>query len=837
MKSSNRSKATAPRADHRNKFERSSSGSGPRGRESGRVNRLSVPQLHFEGLLGLSMCSSLVLGLWPMASNRQALDLVASVVAFTFVSLVAWRIRDLFQGHRTQFFDWDRKPQAHAKTNFVAFGEEWPDRSVENAELRLMDRLHVGTLPGLGRLVVGLLLGVGLVALFSWWPIAVKVYAVLVFWVIFRNFFLQQSLWLLMVSGAFAIYFVPRDLSSNAALSLGVLSLVLHATSLAAFSHLKLARWRDLQLTTDLDPQLGRIFRSGLKFAVVFSLLFWSVYEVESKLRQILEGRPKSASAHPPAWSKRLAQSMAEKLIPQPSHLGPHQVGQAAPDANSVMRPSGSGETNADRNQLQISQISQISGNASPSGLGSRRDSSASLEAGSRFAQGRASSSGPAGNGGARPPMSAADLEQLRRSIEAIEMLRAHAQKLPATRSGSQDLQVPQGGSVAELWSSGRGSAEMDRELSQLQKLAAQNGLSPEEFEKIQRQARAQAQAKAQSASHQQWPNSSEPDISAASSQSPTPSRPADLHRAQEQIRQLEKLSEQMRSELAQTRTQLRPLAPQSVVPNQNQNSGQSLAPASASPGQGGAPATDLPGPDSKASRGDVVDPNGAARRAAQGEKILEATAPATSPPIAQALNDARTKAKEREKAEAEHKRKVEVAQKTFELIIQVFMAIFKIALIVGGIYLVMRVLRHFRKRGHKPAVRLIQLGRKERELLRSRLMGLRRQQLRPDQEVIETYNLLLGAFDASATPRSESEPAELFAERIAQESETFSSIVSPFRQSTRTFSRTLFGEIEVPEAELNRFRDNAARVFRFFEILDGPKSTSEGRDSQVTPV
>jgi hypothetical protein len=214
----------------------------------------------------------------------------------------------------------------------------------------------------------------------------------------------------------------------------------------------------------------------------------------------------------------------------------------------------------------------------------------------------------------------------------------------------------------------------------------------------------------------------------------------------------------------------------------------------------------------------------------------LEATTPANSPPIAQALNDARTKAKEREKAEAEHKRKVEVAQKTFELMIQVFMAIFKIALIVGGIYLVMRVLRHFRKRGHKPAVRLIQLGRKERELLRSRLMGLRRQQLRPDQEVIETYNLLLGAFDASATPRSESEPAELFAERIAQEGETFSSIVSPFRQSTRTFSRTLFGEIEVPEAELNRFRDNAARVFRFFEILDVPKSTSEVRDSQVTP-
>jgi len=754
------------------------------------VDRLSAPQLQFEAYLALAMSSSLLLGLWSSAQNRRALDLVLAVVAFTFTSLVAWRIRERFQGHRTQFFDWDRKPQAHAKTNFVAFGEEWPDRSVENAELRLMDRLHVGNLSGFARLVVGLLLGFGLVAVFKWWPIPVKVFAVLCFWFIFRSFFLQQSLWLLLVSGSFATYFAPRDAGIGAWI-LCLITLIFHATSFAAFAHLKRARWRDLQLTTDLPPQPAATFKSGVQFAVLCAVLFWSVYEVDSKIREILDSRKKPDAAQvqspkPQSWQKRLAQNLAEEFVPQEvsGHLGDPS---SLPDLTSQnAKQSGSSR---DRSQST----------SQPSGANSQATSQANL-------------GGQSGLNAQIPKMSAADREQIQRTLQAVENFRAHAEQAQARTSGSRgDLQFPSGGSDLEFPQSGNGGSDFDRdlnrELGELRQLAAQNGLSPDEFAQLHKEAQAQAKSQAQ----KKWPSSATelPVASQSSAASkPTSLRPSDMKLTEKELQELRELSQSMKAELGQAKAQLGPSRGDSATPLKFQSASSSAMAASGGGGEAQTEPSSLQGGPAGAA------PSSSPKSQAGDHK------PSSSDP--QAEMQARAEAQARKaREEAEHKRRVEKAQKIFELVIDVFLAAFKLALIVGALYLLLRVLRHFRKRGPMKPVRLIQLGQKERELLRARLKGLQRQKLRPDQEIIETYNLLLGAFDASASPRAESEPAEIFAERIAQDGEVFSPIIPAFQHSTRTFSRTLYGEIEVPGTELQRFRENSARVFQFFEILD----------------
>lgn len=808
---------TSPREAHRKVAnsnrrveERSAATSTGKNRDAGRVDRLSAPQLQFEAYLALAMSSSLLLGLWSSAQNRRPLDLVLSVIALTFTSLLAWRVRERFQGHRTQFFDWDRKPQAQAKTNFVAFGEEWPDRSVENAELRLMDRLHVGNLSGFARLVVGLLFGFGLVAVFTWWPISVKVFVVLCFWFIFRSFFLQQSLWLLLVSGSFALYFAPRD-SEIGAWVFCFITLVFHATSFAAFAHLKRARWRDLQLTTDLAPQPGATFKSGVQFAALCAVLFWSAYEVDSRIREILSSRKKpdatqAQTPKPQPWQKRLAQSLAEEFVPE-------EFNRDLGDPSSIPDKASSQAATPSRPTQDGSPSLSPSFGANPQSAGS----------------------GQQGPGVQLPQMSAPDREQIQRTLQAVENFRAHAEQAQAQARASgrgQDLQIPGGGSDFEFPQSIGHAADLDRdlnrELDELRQLAAHNGLSPDEFAQLQKEAQAQAKTQAQ----KKWPPSAPESTTISQSSAAAPAnsvkpgdgfKPSDMKLTEAQLHELRQLSQSMKAELTQTKTRMANARGESATsPNSsdlkqatNENSGSNSG-SSLGSNSGANAGNSSSGHPSGTSR----DPVGATR---SGSRPAGAQPSAADP---QSESQARAHAEaEKAREKAEHKRRVEFAQKSFELVIDVLLAVFKLALIIGALYLFLRVLRHFRKRGPAKPVRLIQLGQKDRDVLRARLKGLQRQKLRPDQEIIETYNLLLGAFDASASPRAESEPAEIFAVRIAQDGDAFSPIIPAFQQSTRTFSRTLFGEIEVPGSELQRFRENSARVFQFFEIVDSASS------------
>lgn len=103
-----------------------------------------------------------------------------------------------------------------------------------------------------------------------------------------------------------------------------------------------------------------------------------------------------------------------------------------------------------------------------------------------------------------------------------------------------------------------------------------------------------------------------------------------------------------------------------------------------------------------------------------------------------------------------------------------------------------------------------------QKRKLEMALRLIRSKRLKAEEEVVETYNALLAAFEMGHYPREEWLPAEDFSSQIGQEVPV---LKEPFSGATETFSRTLYGQKPVAASDLEEFRGDVAQILGFFEV------------------
>ncbi len=168
--------------------------------------------------------------------------------------------------------------------------------------------------------------------------------------------------------------------------------------------------------------------------------------------------------------------------------------------------------------------------------------------------------------------------------------------------------------------------------------------------------------------------------------------------------------------------------------------------------------------------------------------------------------------AKSREKKIEEIKHRVKVP-----------LEVAKGVLVVIGILVVLLVISKFfssqKEEDPEKEIRRQQLTERQKKRLQSILSQIRARNLSPDQEVVETYNALLTVFELGHHPREEWLPAEDFSIQIAK---SIPPVSKEFAGATARFSKTLYGQKDIDEAELKVFREDVARILRFFQVSVG---------------
>ncbi|CAN5505693.1 hypothetical protein BH10BDE1_BH10BDE1_12930 [soil metagenome] len=191
-------------------------------------------------------------------------------------------------------------------------------------------------------------------------------------------------------------------------------------------------------------------------------------------------------------------------------------------------------------------------------------------------------------------------------------------------------------------------------------------------------------------------------------------------------------------------------------------------------------------------------EPSSDSQKASPG---ANAESPSTSP--ARAVE----KSKEREK-------KIEDLQLNLKLPIELLKGLG--FLILAGL-LVTFVARYFsRKKPQDEEVVRQELSPKQRQKLQTVLQRIRARGLSPNEEIVETYNLLLSIFEVGHHTREEWLPAEDFSKQISNSIPVLS---GPFSGATERFSCTLYGRRDVGEAELTKFRGEVSKILQFFQL------------------
>ncbi len=237
-------------------------------------------------------------------------------------------------------------------------------------------------------------------------------------------------------------------------------------------------------------------------------------------------------------------------------------------------------------------------------------------------------------------------------------------------------------------------------------------------------------------------------------------------------------------------------------------------ASATTSPGPEGSPKSESTGQEKEAiadtATGTATD-NGTAKGADRsGRAETGKPSDGGSNKVAEKTTDSKTPAKplDRESRLKEIEKKVELPLE----ITKGFLAI------IGVVVVIMVLAKYFSGRKEDPEkdIRIQQLSKRQRERLQTILQQIRAKGLSAHDEVIETYNALMAVFQAGEHRREEWLPPEEFSIQIAR---AIPALRRPFEDVTMRFSRTLYGEKSVGEDDLLLFRENVARILKFFQV------------------
>jgi hypothetical protein len=133
------------------------------------------------------------------------------------------------------------------------------------------------------------------------------------------------------------------------------------------------------------------------------------------------------------------------------------------------------------------------------------------------------------------------------------------------------------------------------------------------------------------------------------------------------------------------------------------------------------------------------------------------------------------------------------------------------LALVAFILYKLYRMLA--RQRNQNPA---FQLTVEERNSLQHELEKIQAKGLSPQQEVIETYNVMLKVFDLIELGREEGMPAKEFAKAAASR---LPRLNEPLTDTTDCFDSSLYGDQAPTSETLKRFRRSSQKIFNQFEI------------------
>ena len=115
-----------------------------------------------------------------------------------------------------------------------------------------------------------------------------------------------------------------------------------------------------------------------------------------------------------------------------------------------------------------------------------------------------------------------------------------------------------------------------------------------------------------------------------------------------------------------------------------------------------------------------------------------------------------------------------------------------------------------------KPKARSLALSQKEKQALADQLRQLQNLKLAPQEEVIETYNVVMEILDRVELGREEGVPARVHMETLSRR---LPRLAEPFINATDCFDHALYGEIEPDSKELVEFRQSTKKIFRQFDI------------------
>jgi hypothetical protein len=157
-------------------------------------------------------------------------------------------------------------------------------------------------------------------------------------------------------------------------------------------------------------------------------------------------------------------------------------------------------------------------------------------------------------------------------------------------------------------------------------------------------------------------------------------------------------------------------------------------------------------------------------------------------------------------------KRQEEI-KKELEFQVEKLTALLKALFWVG---LAILLLRYFLRKKKVSPNEIRKLTRAEIKGFHQDLLRIQKAKLRPEQEIIETYNVMLKVFDLVEMGRAECVPAQIF---VTQVSTKLPGLKNSLWTTTLCFEDVLYGENLPKPQSLKEFRRSAKTVFRGFNI------------------
>ena len=137
----------------------------------------------------------------------------------------------------------------------------------------------------------------------------------------------------------------------------------------------------------------------------------------------------------------------------------------------------------------------------------------------------------------------------------------------------------------------------------------------------------------------------------------------------------------------------------------------------------------------------------------------------------------------------------------------------FKYFIYLIVILIALRLVASLAKKNAPPAMRLTQ---EEKKALAAELKKINQSQLSAQEEVIETYNIMLRLFNLVNMGREEGTPAKIFADRISRR---LPNLGKHLTLTTRCFDNVLYGDQIPPQKLVEEFRLSSRRIFHQFDV------------------